>query len=105
MVNWEYALLVRRRQARLEDSGWELTFTWYGPDGVVLDVTPNGDTALAHLNLAGAQGWELVSVTEDGAQQGTSELHRYHLKRPLAAPPPRQRIRAVGRTARRPVPR
>ena len=26
----------------------------------MVDVTPYGDTALAHLNRAGDQGWELV---------------------------------------------
>jgi hypothetical protein len=83
MVKWEYALLVRRRTPRLQDSGWELTFTWYGPDGSRVDVTPYGDTALAHLNRAGALGWELASVTEDETKQGSAELHRYHLKRPL----------------------
>jgi hypothetical protein len=102
MVSWEYALLVRRRQP--QDSGWELIFTWYGPDGSVLDVSAYGDTALAHLNRAGAQGWELVSVTDDGSMQDTVELHRYHLKRPSATRPPRQRIRAASRTGRRPAP-
>jgi len=104
MLKWEYALLVRRRQARLDDAGWELTFTWYGPDGAVLDVSPYGDTALAHLNRAGAQGWELVSVTEDATMQGSSELHRYHLKRVLPSSPPRQRIRNVTRAGRRTAP-
>ncbi|MGI5211855.1 hypothetical protein [Plantactinospora sp. CA-290183] len=96
MLRWEYALLVRRRQPRLDEAGWELAFTWYSPDGGVLDVSPYGDTALAHLNRAGAQGWELVSVTEDPTQ-GSSELHRYHLKRPLPAAAPRPRIRGTGR--------
>ena len=50
MAKWEYALLVRRRAARLEADGWEVTFHWYGPDGSSIDVTPYGDTALAHLN-------------------------------------------------------
>jgi len=98
MLKWEYALLVRRRQPRLDDTGWELVYTWYGPDGAVLDVSPYGDTALAHLNRAGAQGWELVSVTEDGSIQGSAELHRYHMKRTLPSTTPRPRIRnRVGR--------
>jgi hypothetical protein len=105
MLRWEYALLVRRRHARLDDAGWEVTFTWYGPDGAVLDVTPYGDTALAHLNRAGAQGWELVSVTEDPSMKGHSELHRYHVKRPVRRTVPRQRIRGAGRASRpRPTP-
>ncbi len=100
MLKWEDALLVRRRQPRLDDTGWELVYTWYGPDGAVLDVSPYGDTALAHLNRAGAQGWELVSVTEDGSQQGSAELHRYHLKRTLSSTPSRPRIRnRIGRRA------
>jgi hypothetical protein len=103
MVTWEYALLVRRRQVSVQGGGWEFTFVWYGPDGSALDMTPYGDTALAHLNRAGAQGWELVSVTEDGSPHGAVELHRYHLKRVLRPVPPRQRIRA-GRTGRRPSP-
>jgi hypothetical protein len=101
MLTWEYALLVRRRQAASTEGGWELVFIWYGPDGSMVDVTPYGDTALAHLNRAGDQGWELVAMSEDSSQQGSSELHRYHLKRPKSQPPPRQRIRGVGRPARR----
>jgi hypothetical protein len=101
MVRWEYALLVRRRQARTDDVGWELTFTWYGPDGVMLDVSTYGDTALAHLNRAGAQGWELVSMSEDTSMQGSSELHRYHLKRPARTVVSRQRIRGASRASRR----
>ncbi|GAB3952484.1 hypothetical protein [Micromonospora vulcania] len=101
MLKWEYALLVRRRQAATTDLGWEVVFVWYGPDGSMVDVTPYGDTALAHLNRAGDQGWELVSMSEDPSLEGLSELHRYHLKRPKAAePPPRQRMRGV-RTGRR----
>lgn len=53
MLKWEYALLVRRRQAATTDIGWEVVFIWYGPDGSMVDVTPYGDTALAHLNRAG----------------------------------------------------
>ncbi|HEX5597352.1 MAG TPA: hypothetical protein VFX61_15245 [Micromonosporaceae bacterium] len=98
MVKWEYALLVRRRQPAVPDTGWEITFAWYEPDGTMIDVTAYGDTALAHLNRAGALGWELVSVTDDPSLPGQNELHRYHLKRP-ALPVPRQRIR--GRAARR----
>ncbi|MFY1688219.1 hypothetical protein [Plantactinospora sp. WMMB782] len=101
MLTWEYALLVRRRQPRLDESGWELVYTWYGPDGAVLDVSPYGDTALSHLNRAGAQGWELVSVTEDANMQGSAELHRYHLKRVLRAATPRPRLRNLGRAGRR----
>ena len=68
----------------------------------MVDVTPYGDTALAHLNRAGDQGWELVAMSEDPSLPGNNELHRYHLKRPKpAAPPPRQRMRA-GRPAREP---
>ncbi|MFK3981367.1 hypothetical protein ACI2K4_13435 [Micromonospora sp. NPDC050397] len=104
MVQFEYALLVRRRQARLEDTGWELIYTWYGPDGSMLDVSAYGDTALEHLNRAGLQGWDLVAVTDDSSLEGTAELHRYHLKRVLQAAPPRQRLRA-GRLGRRPSPR
>ncbi|WP_212823340.1 hypothetical protein [Polymorphospora rubra] len=102
MITWEYALLVRRRVPRMHETGWELTYTWYGPDGQVLDVTPYGDTALAHLNRAGSQGWELASVTEDTSMQGSSELHRYHMKRSrTTGGPPRQRIRSSPRAVRR----
>lgn len=85
MVRWEYALLVRRRQAAA-GTEWMITFTWYGPDGLMQDVTALGDTALAHLNRAGAGGWELVAAEEDiNNLQGTTEVFRYHLKRPLPA--------------------
>jgi hypothetical protein len=103
MLKWEYALLVRRRQAATQDIGWEVTFVWYGPDGTMTDVTPYGDTSLAHLNRAGDQGWELVGMSEDPSLAGNNELHRYHLKRPKAAAPPRQRIRGAGRSARRTI--
>jgi hypothetical protein len=83
VVTWEYALLVRRREAQA--SGWLITFTWYGPDGSMHDISAYGETALAHLNQAGAKGWELVSAAEDvNNLQGTTEVHRYHLKRPRA---------------------
>lgn len=101
MVKWEYALLVRRRTPRMDDAGWELTFTWYGPEGSMVDVSRYGDTALAHLNRAGALGWELASVTEDETKQGSAELHRYHLKRPLPTRMPRQRVRGAGRLSHR----
>ncbi|MFC7547000.1 hypothetical protein [Plantactinospora sp. GCM10030261] len=82
MVRWEYALLVRRRQA--EGSSWGLSYHWYGPDGSRLDVTAYGDTAISHLNRVGADGWELVSAAEDvNNLQGTTEVFRYHLKRPV----------------------
>jgi hypothetical protein len=100
MAKWEYALLVRRRTARLDAGGWEVTFTWYGPDGSMLDVSPYGDTALAHLNRAGQQNWELVTVTEDPSMPGSSELHRYHMKRPIAPPAPRQRAFGSSRARR-----
>jgi hypothetical protein len=100
MAKWEYALLVRRRTARLNEAGWEITFTWYGPDGSMLDVTPVGDTALTHLNHAGLQSWELVAVTEDPSMPGTSELHRYHMKRPIPTALPRQRAFPSSRARR-----
>ncbi|MEV0001090.1 hypothetical protein AB0H28_02235 [Micromonospora sp. NPDC050980] len=104
MLKWEYALLVRRRQAATTDTGWEIVFHWYGPDGSMVDVTPYGDTALAHLNRAGDQGWELVAMSEDPSLSGNAELHRYHLKRPKpAAPQPRQRMRP-SRPTRRTLP-
>ncbi|MBO4205461.1 hypothetical protein [Micromonospora echinofusca] len=102
MLRWEYALLVRRRQASTQDVGWEVTFTWYGPDGSMLDLTPYGDTALSHLNRAGDQGWEMVSMSEDANQAGSSELHRYHLKRPKVTAPPRPRMRGSRATRRLP---
>jgi hypothetical protein len=101
MAQWEYALLVRRRAARLDADGWEITFHWYGPDGSSIDVTPYGDTALAHLNRVGQQSWELVTVSEDPSLEGANELHRYHLKRPVAAPLPRHRAFGSSRTRRR----
>jgi hypothetical protein len=102
MTKWQYALLIRRRAARIDADGWEITFHWYGPDGSMLDVTPFGDTALAHLNRGGDQGWELVSVSEDPSMEGINELHRYHLKRPAPVAAPRPRLGGGGRAARRP---
>ncbi|SNT65292.1 hypothetical protein SAMN05421812_12160 [Asanoa hainanensis] len=102
MTKWEYALLVRRRMARVDAAGWEVTFHWYGPDGSMLDVSPFGETALAHLNRAGEQGWELVSVSENPSLEGTSELHRYHLKRTAPVPAPRARLGGGSRGVRRP---
>ena len=87
MIRWEYALLVRRRVASIDEPGWEITFAWYGPDGTALDVTNQADTALAHLNTAGRQGWELASVTEEYQPNGATDIYRYHLKRPVPAPP------------------
>jgi hypothetical protein len=101
MLRWEYALLVRRRQAVSDGIGWEVTFHWYGPDGTMVDVTPYGDTALSHLNRAGDQGWELVAMSEDPSLPGNHELHRYHLKRPKTQLAPRQRVRGAGRGGRR----
>ncbi|GIF67181.1 hypothetical protein Ais01nite_52160 [Asanoa ishikariensis] len=60
------------------------------------------DTALAHLNRAGEQGWELVSVSENPSLEGNSELHRYHLKRTAPAPAPRSRLGGGSRGVRRP---
>jgi hypothetical protein len=83
MMTWEYALLVRRREA--EGQRWRLSFFWYGPDGTREDISGYADTAIAHLNRAGGQGWELVSAAEDvNNLEGTTEVHRYHLKRPIA---------------------
>ncbi|GAA4563405.1 hypothetical protein GCM10023176_07300 [Micromonospora coerulea] len=83
MVAWEYALLVRRYQG--QGRNFHVSFVWYGPDGSRTDITAYGDTAIAHLNRAGRDGWELVSAAEDvNNVQGSTEVHRYHLKRPLA---------------------
>ncbi|MBO4208784.1 hypothetical protein GSF22_22635 [Micromonospora echinofusca] len=82
MVAWEYALLVRRRE--VSGQAWRLTYHWYGPDGSRRDVTDYADTAIAHLNRAGAEGWELVTAEEDvNNLQGSTEVHRYHLKRQI----------------------
>jgi hypothetical protein len=82
MVAWEYALLVRRREP--EGQRWRLAFVWYGPDGSKRDVTALGDTAVAHLNRVGADGWELVSASEDiNNLETSSEVYRYHMKRPV----------------------
>jgi len=82
VTKWEYALLVRRRHA--QGQGWGLSYVWYGPDGSRRDVSDYADTAIAHLNRVGAEGWELVSAQEDvNNLQGTTEVHRYHLKRPI----------------------
>lgn len=81
VTTWEYALLVRRRQAMGKD--WSIIYIWYGPDGSRRDVSAFGDTAIAHLNRVGADGWELVAAEEDiNNLQGTTEVFRYHLKRP-----------------------
>ncbi|MDG4819670.1 hypothetical protein ACGFI4_26030 [Micromonospora carbonacea] len=83
MVAWEYALLVRRYQG--QGRNFHVSFVWYGPDGSRTDITAYGDTAIAHLNRAGREGWELVSAAEDvNNVQGSTEVHRYHLKRPMA---------------------
>ncbi|HEX5596314.1 MAG TPA: hypothetical protein VFX61_09905 [Micromonosporaceae bacterium] len=84
-VRWEYALLVRRREAMGQN--WRLTYVWYAPDGSRRDISAIADTAIAHLNRAGSQGWELVSAAEDvNNLEGTTEVHRYHLKRPVGWP-------------------
>ena len=83
MLRWEYALLVRRREAS-GPSEWRMSYTWYSPDGTRQDVSALGDTAISHLNRAGARGWELVSTEEDvNNLEGTTEVHRYYLKRPI----------------------
>lgn len=83
VTRWEYALLVRRRES--EGRSWRITFIWYGPDGSRRELVDGGETALAYLNRAGADGWELVSAEEDvNNLEGTTEVHRYHLKRPLS---------------------
>jgi hypothetical protein len=97
MIRWEYALLVRRRQMRRATRGWEVTFAWYGPDGSMTDLSDRGDTTLEHLNGAGRLGWELASVTEEHKSSGAVEIHRYHLKRPLSAPPAASVPRQLGR--------
>jgi hypothetical protein len=63
-------------------------------------VTPYGDTALAHLNRVGQHHWELVTVSEDPSMEGTNELHRYHLKRPVAVRASGQRARLSSRIRR-----
>ncbi|ASW57999.1 hypothetical protein [Plantactinospora sp. KBS50] len=100
MATFQYALLVRRRLASTTEAGWEITFHWYGPDGSTADVTEYGDTAVAHLNRLGAQGWELVTMTEDHSMDAPNELHRYHLKRLVSAPAPRPRLGRAGRMSR-----
>ncbi|GAB7048060.1 hypothetical protein [Catenuloplanes indicus] len=82
MVKWEYALLIRRR---VPDGGqWVISFAWYAPDGTVQDVTMYGTAVISQLNQAGAAGWEMISASEDvNNLQGTTEVHRYHFKRPL----------------------
>ncbi|MFJ8578057.1 hypothetical protein [Micromonospora sp. NPDC093277] len=82
MVPWEYALLVRRFQG--QGRNFTVSFVWYAPDGSRTDVTPYGDTAVAHLNRVGRDGWELVNAAEDvNNVQGSTEVFRYYLKRPL----------------------
>lgn len=81
MVAWEYALLVRRRE--IQGQRYSLTYVWYAPDGSRRDITSYADTAIAHLNRAGREGWELVSAAEDVNNDHTIEVHRYHLKRPI----------------------
>lgn len=82
VTRWEYALLVRRRES--EGRSWRITFIWYGPDGSRRELFDGGDTAIAYLNRAGADGWELVSAEEDvNNLEGTTEVHRYHMKRPI----------------------
>ena len=83
MTRWEYALLVRRREVSRAAAGGSAVI-WYGPDGSRRELFDGGDTAIAYLNRAGADGWELVSAEEDvNNLEGTTEVHRYHMKRPM----------------------
>jgi hypothetical protein len=82
MSTWEYAVLVWHRQPA-EQGGWEIVVSWHPPDGSDVDMTGASPSALFHLNRAGADGWELVSVTQDiFRDQGSARTRRYHLKRP-----------------------
>jgi hypothetical protein len=57
MTQWEYGRLARFFN---ED---ELRLTWVGPDGHEKQL-PDVRDILISLNELGAEGWELVAVTE-----------------------------------------
>lgn len=74
MLIWRYAPAT--------DGGWETTVMWHGPHGSKKDLTTIDDSALTHLNNVGADGWELVAVTEEPIRaDGRARSRRYHLKR------------------------
>ena len=75
MVAWEYALLVRRYQG--QGRNFHVSFVWYAPDGSRKDITAYGDTAIAHLNRAGREGWSWsppprTSTTSRAAPKSTA---------------------------------
>lgn len=91
VTTWEYALLVRTRlrlypnaegvmmsqptqpgQAERGEAVIAWIVDWFGPDGSLEEWTTPADWTegrhtqlMIHLNRAGAQGWELVSTSED----------------------------------------
>jgi hypothetical protein len=92
MTAWQYGRLVRTLVATHQGGPtvapqhhWEER--WYGPDGAASDPLP-AEHGMAELNRAGAEGWELVSASEDRQtyEDGKSLVIeiRYTFKRPLA---------------------
>jgi hypothetical protein len=88
MTQWEYA-----RVTRLFD-GKRLQIGWVGPDGRERNLPIEPDV-LVPLSELGADGWELVAVTEtetrDAGGDGWSNRQWYHLKREVPEPPTSRR--------------
>jgi hypothetical protein len=84
MTQWEYA-----RVTRLFD-GEQLQIGWVGPDGRERNL-PDEPDVLVPLSDFGADGWELVAVTEtqtrNPVDDGWSNRQSYHLKREVPEPP------------------
>jgi hypothetical protein len=92
MTVWEYGRLVCALVAT-HDGGpttapshhWEAR--WHGPDGGDGELLPAG-TGMAGVNRAGADGWELVTTSEDRQtfEDGKTLVIevRYTFKRPAA---------------------
>jgi hypothetical protein len=78
MTQWEYGRLARFF------NGDELRITWIGPDGHE-KALPGVHDVVVPLNEFGAEGWELVAVTErehHDTEADTWWNHQwYHLKR------------------------
>jgi hypothetical protein len=87
MTQWEYGRLARFF------NGDELRITWIGPDGYE-KALPGVHDVVVPLNEFGAEGWELVAVTErehHDTEADTWWNHQwYHLKRESSDVPVRR---------------